>query len=299
MSRNRWRFGVHFPPLRRRRAPYSHAHMKAPTTPAPSLPAPSASKAVRDLGTDLFQWVAAGVGALVWAGVCALAFWFWPVAAMAQERADPGLKGQVEGLLRQLQLPQAENGAASPLRVEVVLGELDPRLKLAPCDKVRAYMPEGQRMWGRTRVGLRCEQGRAHWNVFWPVTVKVWGQGLVAAAPLRPGTPVRASDLQIAQVDLAAEASPAILRAEDVLGRSVVRGIESGQSLRMDDIKARRWFAAGDPVRLTIRGKGFQVASEGTALSHGDEGRCARVRTDGGRVICGLPTGERQVELSL
>jgi flagella basal body P-ring formation protein FlgA len=103
----------------------------------------------------------------------------------------------------------------------------------------------------------------------------------------------------MAEVDMAADVSPAVVRADDIIGRSVIRGIQPGQSLRQDDIKARRWFDAGDVVRLTVRGKGFQVGAEGTALAHGDEGRCARIRTESGRVICGLPTGDRQVELSL
>ncbi|MFT3856280.1 MAG: flagellar basal body P-ring formation chaperone FlgA [Aquabacterium sp.] len=273
--------------------------MKASTPSKASFLKPS-SKVRQDLGFDTWQWVVASLGTLLWLTLCVLAFWIWPNHAMAQEReSGEVLRGQVEGLLRQLKLPQTQGSGQPPLRVEVVLGQLDPRLKLAPCDQVRAYMPEGQRLWGRTRVGLRCESGPVKWNVFWPVTVKIWGQGLVAMAPLRPGVAIQPSDLRIAEVDLAEDASPALIRAAELIGRYVSRGIQAGESVRQDDIKARRWFAAGDPVRLTIRGPGFQVASEGTALTHGDEGHCARVRTESGRVICGLPTGERQVELSL
>ena len=71
------------------------------------------------------------------------------------------------------------------------------------------------------------------------------------------------------------------------------------ESVRQDDVKNRRWFAIGDPVHLNVRGEGFVVASEGVALSPGDEGRCARVRMDNGRVLCGQPVGERTVEVSL
>ncbi len=255
-----------------------------------------------DIGLAPVQFVAAAASSLLWAGLCALAAGVTP--AQAQSVAvNPGLQAQVEGLLKQQAVPEgASVDAASrkqPWRVEVALGQLDPRLKLAPCDKVRAYMPEGMRMWGKTRVGLRCEQGPVKWNVFWPVTVKVWGQALVAAHALRPGNPIAETDLRLAEVDLAEKTAPAVLRAADIVGRSVVRGIEAGQSLRQDDVKARRWFAAGDPVRLTVRGEGFQMAAQGMALTPGDEGQCARVRTDSGRVVCGNPVGERLVELSL
>lgn len=305
MSRNKRAFAAHFQTLRDGLPSYSHTIMKASNTSKSSFLAPS-EKVCQSLGFDAFQWVVAGLGSLIWVGLCLLAFWIWPVAAMAQQAGATGsttgdagndaLQGQVEGLLSQAKLPQAEQ---QPWRFEIVLGRLNPRLKLAPCDKVHAYMPEGARMWGRTRVGLRCEKGPVRWNVYWPLTVKVWGQALVAAVPLTPGTPLRASDLYMAEVDLAAEASPAMANAEGLIGRHVARGIAAGQSLRQDDIKARRWFAAGEPVRLTIKGQGFQVASQGTALTPGDEGRCARIRTESGRVICGLPTGDRQVELAL
>ena len=85
----------------------------------------------------------------------------------------------------------------------------------------------------------------------------------------------------------------------DIVGRAVVRNIEPGQSIRQEDIKLRRWFAAGDPVRVMVKGVGFQISSDGTALTPGDEGRCARVRTDNGRVVCAQPVGDRQVELVL
>ena len=227
-----------------------------------------------------------------------------PMAAGAQAAASgaDALQSQVEGLLKQQNLPQASAGDGNqrqPWRVEVTLGQLDPRLKLAPCDKVKAYLPDNAQLWGKTRVGLRCEQGPVRWNVYWPVTVKVWGKALVAAVPLRPGNTVAQADVVVGEVDLAASGSPALVRVADIVGRTVVRPLEAGQSVRQDDVKSRRWFAIGDPVRLNVRGEGFLVASEGVALSPGDEGRCVRVRMDNGRVLCGQPVGERVVEVAL
>ena len=220
----------------------------------------------------------------------------------ASDAEAGGLQAQVEGLLKQQPMPQGSDAASNnrnPWRVEVTLGQLDPRLKLAPCDKVRAYVPDGTALWGRARVGLRCEQGPVRWNVYWPVTVKVWGQALVAAVALRPGNTVSQADVVLAEVDLAASGSPALVRATDIVGRTVVKAVSAGQSLRQDDVKSRRWFAAGDPVRLTVRGAGFQVGAEAVALGHGDEGRCTRVRTEAGRVLCAQPVGERLVEVTL
>lgn len=183
-------------------------------------------------------------------------------------------------------------------RVEVALGGADPRLKLAPCDKVQTYVPDGSRLWGKSRVGLRCEQGPVRWNVFVPVTVRVWGRGVIAVVPLRPGDHIEAADLRVAEVDLAAESSNPVLDPEEAIGRVLIRGVQGGQSLRQSHLKPRRYFAAGDAVQLQIQGQGFAVSGEGVALTPGDEGQCARIRA-GARVVCGRPVGDRQVVLSL
>ena len=59
----------------------------------------------------------------------------------------------------------------------------------------------------------------------------------------------------------------------------------------------RQWFAAGDTVRIVAAGAGFALSAEGEALTHGIEGQPARVRTESGRVVTGLPAGERRVEV--
>jgi len=275
-----------------------------------------------DIPLSRGQWLAGLLTWLAWVAVCLMAMWMtdaaraetvsWAPAATADAPATrgdaapadatPAWQGELQQMLDEA-TRQAGEGVAAPTgrapRVEVVLGRLDPRLKLAPCDKVRAYLPEGSRLWGRTRVGLRCEVGSVRWNVYWPVTVRVWGQGVVAVVPLKPGVPVSTADLRVTEVELTEDRSPAVGRVEEVVGRTVLRNIEPGQSVRQDDVRARRWFAAGEPVRVMVRGAGFAVASEGVALSHGDEGQCSRVRVDNGRVICGQPVGLRQVEVTL
>ena len=45
----------------------------------------------------------------------------------------------------------------------------------------------------------------------------------------------------------------------------------------------------------------FTVSPDGSgvALTAGDEGQCARVRLEGGRIVCGDPVAQRQVEILL
>jgi len=232
----------------------------------------------------------------------ALAAVAWACAADAQEApaAAPSLAPMLEQQLRDLalQATPAGKGGNAP-RVEVQVGQLDPRLKLAPCQKVDAYLPEGMRPWGRSRVGLRCAQGAVKWNVYLPITVKVYAKALVAVNSVAANAVLGAGDVAQAEVDLAEDSSAALTDETMAVGRTLARPVRAGQSLRASHIKARQYFAAGESITVLALGPGFAVAGEGVALTPGVEGQAARVRTESGRVLTGQPTAERRMEIDL
>ena len=204
-----------------------------------------------------------------------------------------------EQQVRRLALDSVHAGAPGMPRVEVSVGQLDPRLRLAPCLRMEPYLPEGTRLWGKTRIGLRCIQGTTKWNVYLPVTVRFFAKALVAATGAPAGAVLSASDLTLAEVDLAEDASVALQNADIAIGRVLAHPLKPGQTLRQSHLKARQWFAAGDTVTVLARGSGFSVAGEAQALNPGIEGQAIRVRTESGRVLTGQAVGERRVELAL
>ncbi len=216
----------------------------------------------------------------------------WSAPLRAQDSID-ALQAQAQALALESARP------ADGLRVEVEVGRLDPRLKLAPCARIDTYLPAGFKPWGRTRVGLRCAEGAVRWNVFLPITVKVYGPALVAASALPAGSVLSANDLSEAEVDLAAESAAALTDATLVVGRTLARTVSAGQSLRQHHVRPRQWFAAGDTVRLVAVGAGFAVQSEGQAISAGLEGSAVRVRTESGRIVTGQAVGDKRVEVAL
>jgi flagellar basal body P-ring formation protein FlgA len=194
---------------------------------------------------------------------------------------------------------QASQQAAAGLRVELRIGQLDPRLRLAPCSAVQPYLPAGTRLWGAARIGLRCTDPGVRWTVFLPITVDVYGPGLVAAGPLAVGAVLTAADLKPATVNLSAQTSPALASSELALGRTLARPLAAGEPLRAADLRVRQWFAAGDTVRVSAVGAGWRIHGEGQALNPGLEGQTVRVRTESGRVINGVAVAERHVEVAL
>ena len=211
----------------------------------------------------------------------------------------PALDSGIEQQVRQLALDGTRHAASSVTRVEIEVGQLDPRLRLAPCQRVEPYLPPGTRLWGKARIGLRCTQGTSAWNVFLPISIKIYGKALVATAPLSAGSVIAAADLTQAEVDLAEDASVAVVDADLAVGRTLARALNPGQGLRQAHLKARQWFAAGEVVQVMAMGSGFSVAGVGQALTPGVEGQPARVRTESGRVLTGTPTGERRMEMAL
>ncbi len=228
---------------------------------------------------------------------CAV-LWALASPALAQDAAPVDTQALGERISALAQ-DGARQAAANPVRVAVEVGQLDPRLKLAPCQKIEPYLPAGLPAWGRTRVGLKCVQGPKLWNVSLPVTVHVWSRALVASAALPAGTVLEAAHLGQAEVDLAGAPGAPVLQHSALLGRTLAHAVAAGQALRATDLRARQWFAAGDTVRLVASGPGWRIVSEGQAVSPGLEGQPARVRTESGKIVQGRPVADREVEMAL
>ena len=226
-----------------------------------------------------------GIAAALLAPAAALASGAWaPDAKLAQ-----AIRTQV------LEAAQAEPGLPPTARLAIELGRLDPRLRLAPCERVEHRL--AGRAWGATRVALRCAQGPTRWQVHLPVTVQVFAPGWVAAADLPAGTVIGTGHLRPGEVDVAGGALGTGEIA--IAGRTLARPLAAGEPLRAADLRARQWFAAGEPVQLVAVGRGYSVSGQGQALGPGIEGQRVRVRTDSGRIVTGLPVASGRVEVAL
>lgn len=278
--------GPVIPPARTCRTPRAS---RAPASLAP-LRARRRSRAARALRIAL--WLAASGVAQAQAQ-----------SVEADGSADGGLDAATLLRIRQIgeQVGQQVGAALAlpQLRVVVEPGALNARLRLAPCARIEPYLPPGVRAWGRSRIGLRCTEGPTPWNVYLPVTVKVFAPAWVLGAPLAAGQVLQPGQLQRAEVDWAAAATPPLADAAQLVGRQLARALPAGAPLRAADLRQRQWFAAGDTVQLVAHGKGFSVGGRAQAMGPGIEGRPVRVRTDNGRVLSGLPVGQGRVEVAL
>lgn len=193
----------------------------------------------------------------------------------------------------------ASSAGSLPLRMEVSVGELDRRLRLAPCDRVEPYIPPNTRLWGKSRLGLRCVQGSIKWNVFLPITVKAFGPAWVVKGMVQQGATLSEEDAMSVEVDWAEVNSPIVANVPDWVGHTASRTLSTGQALRQDMVRAAQVFQAGAQVRVLARGVGFEIATSGQAVSAGVVGQSARVRMDSGRVMTGQVLDARTVGMAL
>jgi flagella basal body P-ring formation protein FlgA len=183
--------------------------------------------------------------------------------------------------------------------MEVSVGALDSRLRLAACSRVEPYMPLGMRLWGRTRLGLRCLDGVAKWNVFLPVTVKAYGRAWVVRRDVAPGAVLSEADVMEAEVDWAEDVSPVVLDPQQWMGQVATRALTTGQALRQNMVRPAQLFQAGTQVRVVAQGVGFQITADGQALSAGVLGQLVKIRMDNGRIMSGMVLDARTVKLEM
>lgn len=185
------------------------------------------------------------------------------------------------------------------LRMEVVVAPLDTRLQLPACAQVEAYLPVGTRLWGRSRVGLRCTDGVARWNVTAATQVKAFGPAWVVRNGIRGGSTVADEDVVQAEVDWAEEPTTVLQDRNAWRGQVATRMLNAGQALRQGMVKASEVFQAGTPLRVIAQGAGFQVAGEALAVSSGVVGQMAKIKFDNGRVVSAQVVDSRTVRIDL
>jgi flagella basal body P-ring formation protein FlgA len=188
---------------------------------------------------------------------------------------------------------------ADGLRIQTQVGEPDARLRLAACAQVEPYLPPNTRLWGKSRVGLRCLQGPVRWNIVLPLTVQAFGPAWVLRDAVLPGTPLQTEHAMQAEVDWAQQNGAVLTEPEQWLGRVAARPLSAGHTLRSNDLRAAQAFAAGTQVRVLVQGPGFSVASSGQALGAGVLGQTVRVRMDNGRVLSAEVLDAQTVRMSL
>lgn len=168
---------------------------------------------------------------------------------------------------------------------KVEVGALDARLHLAPCDaKLTTFMPPGARTLGNTTVGVQCS-GTRPWSLYVPVSIKMFGEAVVAVRPLAGGTALTPQDVHMAQVELGTASAGALTDPQQVAGKVLRRPLLADAVVTADSLEEPRMVRRDERVTLVAEGSGIEVRMMGQALADGVLGELIKVRNLGSKRV--------------
>lgn len=206
---------------------------------------------------------------------------------VAQVQANPSPFQNLAQLRTQVEEFLLTQTVGYPGKVSAAAVAVDNRLKLASCEKLQMFLPNGSRAWGKTSVGVKCTAPQT-WTIYVQANVEVMAEYLIAAVPLAQGQIISEQDLAKAQGDLARLPPGVFTDAAQAVGRSVYVPLSAGTVLRQEMLRIMPVVQQGQKVVLNSIGKGFMVTAEGTALANATEGQRVRVKVGNGQVVSGL-----------
>ncbi|QWD64608.1 flagellar basal body P-ring formation chaperone FlgA [Polynucleobacter sp. MWH-UH2A] len=209
-------------------------------------------------------------------------FGFFIVAYLLGTSAQAALAPDLDKeITRFIQSSPTVNG----LRFQAEL--VDPNIVVPVCmgGAIEIGTQPGARIWGRTTLQLRC--AKAGWMVNIPFNIRVFGNYVVASQYLPAGQKIEPSDIRVIDGELSALPDDVLRSPKGAYDRILSRSLQMGSPVGLNDLKESSVIKAGDPVRLVLKGKDFEVSGEGIAQTAGMIGDMVRVRIADGQVLQG------------
>jgi flagella basal body P-ring formation protein FlgA len=183
-------------------------------------------------------------------------------------------------------------------RVEVKVGSLDSRLRLAECDlALETYDSPNALSGGRGVVGVRCE-GSNPWKLYVPVRIAVFDEVVVTRRSVVRGETLQADDLTLSEMDTSRLRKAYFTRIDDAIGLLSKRSIASGSVVHAGLLKRANLVKRGSKVEIIANFDGLDVRMRGEALADGGRGDRIRVKNlSSGRVVTGTVSGSGVVHV--
>jgi flagella basal body P-ring formation protein FlgA len=210
-----------------------------------------------------------------------------PAMALAQQAQSPAPHQDPVAIRKAVEQFLRMQTAGLPGEVSFEVGAVDPRLFLARCPAQEVFLPNGSRAWGKTTVGVRCEEP-AHWTIYISATIHVVGDYIAAVTALTQGQMIGVHDVAVVHGDLTTLPPGVITDLSQAIGMTASRSLPPGLPLRQDALRSQQVVQQGQIVRLVSVGDGFRVSAEGRALTNATEGQMAQARTSSGQVVSGV-----------
>lgn len=194
-------------------------------------------------------------------------------------------------------LEQAQSHYDNP---QVVMGKLDPRLRLQSCDKaLTAFNNSQQFELGNQTIGVKCLSS-SPWTVYVPLTIKLFKPVVVSSRALRANEIINEQDLKVLEVDISNLRYNYIQDPGKLIGQRLKYPVAMGAALTAQSVRPQKMVKRGQLITLVAETRGMQVKMSGTALSDGILGQRVRVKNSSSkRVVEGVVDSQGIVKVAM
>ncbi len=185
-------------------------------------------------------------------------------------------------------------------QARVVVGHIDPRLRLRQCETPLqvAFNSQQQRNSARAFVAVRCA-APAPWTIYVPIDLQLFGEVAISRRPLPRGAVLSAADLQLARRNLANLPGGYFTDPSELVGMQLRRPLAGNSVLSPNSVVPPKVVRRGERVALILDTGAVSVRMRGTALADAARGeRVAARNASSGRVVEGTASAPGVIKLN-
>ncbi len=188
--------------------------------------------------------------------------------------------------------------ASYPGTVKIDIQPLDSRVRLATCAHMSGFTLQGSKLWGKTHVGVKCEQGAGKpWLIYVQTDVQVWANYVVTAVPVSQGTLIQPDQVMMQYGDISKLPAGIVTDTTQLEGKQAALNLTLGAILRPEVLKSVPVIVQGQTVQITSVGEGFAITADGTAMQSAIAGQRVDVKVRSGQIIKGIATASGRIEM--
>ena len=184
-------------------------------------------------------------------------------------------------------------------KVEIVMGQLDNRLRLKHCTQpLQSTLAAGSRFAGKTTVHVKCTSDTP-WTVYINAHVRLYEKVAVSSLPLPRGHILKKSDLELVETDLSQIKYGYFTELTPLLGQQLKRRLAQHRVIKVNYVTPPTLVKRGELVSIIAENSGYSVKMNGTALADGAQGDRIRVKNlSSKRIIEGVVKAAGVVDIN-
>ncbi|MCW8917921.1 MAG: flagellar basal body P-ring formation chaperone FlgA [Gammaproteobacteria bacterium] len=162
--------------------------------------------------------------------------------------------------------------------VEITVGQLDHRLRLARCESpLETSLPYNVKPLGNITVNVRCA-GAKPWSLMVQAQIQQFIDVVVASRPLGRNLTLGEGDIALAKTDISRLGGGYYATTQEVSGMVLKRSVTAGTVLTTTMLAPAILIKRGEKVIISAETDSLQVRMEGVALEEGARGDLIEVK---------------------